>query len=83
MTHIVAKELGGRGITVNAVAPGAVDTPLFTAGKSAEQINAIRKMNPFGRLGEPDDIARVVSFLADPDGGWVSGQALRANGGVI
>ena len=83
MTHIVAKELGSRGITVNAVAPGPVDTPLFTDGKSREQIDAIEKMIPFGRLGEPEDVARVVSFLASPDSGWISGQVLRANGGMI
>jgi 3-oxoacyl-[acyl-carrier protein] reductase len=83
MTHIVAKELGARRITVNAVAPGPVDTPLFTKGKEQEQIDAIKKMNPLGRLGEPEDIARVVSFLAGPDGGWINGQVLRANGGVI
>nr|WP_321985252.1 SDR family oxidoreductase [uncultured Lichenicoccus sp.] len=83
MTHIAAKELGARGITVNCVAPGPVNTPLFTADKSQEQIEAIKKTNPFGRLGEPEDIARVVSFLVGPDGGWVSGQVLRANGGVI
>jgi 3-oxoacyl-[acyl-carrier protein] reductase len=83
MSHIAAKELGPRGISVNAIAPGPVDTPLFTGGKTQEQIDAIKRMNPFGRLGEPEDIARVVSFLAGPDGGWVSGQVLRANGGVI
>ncbi|WP_260596543.1 SDR family oxidoreductase [Sphingomonas endolithica] len=83
MTHIVAKELGGRRITVNAVAPGPVDTALFTKGKEQAQIDAIKKMNPLGRLGEPEDIARVVSFLAGPDGGWINGQVLRANGGVI
>lgn len=83
MTHIAAKELGSRGISVNAVAPGPVDTPLFTDGKAREQVDAIKKMNPFDRLGEPEDIARVVSFLAGPDGAWVSGQVLRANGGVI
>ncbi len=83
MTHVFAKEVGGRGITVNAVAPGPVDTPLFTGGKSQELIDRIASSAPFGRLGEPEDIARVVSFLAGPDGGWVSGQVLRANGGVI
>jgi len=83
MTHILAKELGSRSITVNAVAPGPVETELFTKGKSDDLIASIAKMNPFGRLGQPDDIASVVAFLAGPDGGWVSGQTLRANGGVI
>lgn len=83
MTHVFAKEVGGRQITVNAVAPGPVDTPLFTEGKSQELIDRIASSAPFGRLGEPEDIARVVSFLAGPDGGWVNGQVLRANGGVI
>jgi len=83
MTHVVAKELGARGITVNAVAPGPVATELFLDGKSGEQVAQIAGMNPFGRLGEPEDIARVVSFLAGPDGGWVTGQVIRANGGVV
>ncbi len=83
MTHVFAKEVGSRRITVNAVAPGPVDTPLFTEGKSKELIDRIASSAPFGRLGTPEDIARVVSFLAGPDGGWVSGQVLRANGGVI
>ena len=83
MTYIVARELKSRGITVNAVAPGPVNTPLFTGDKSDELIDAIKKMNPFGRLGEPEDIARVVSFLVGPDGGRVNGQVLRASGGVV
>jgi 3-oxoacyl-[acyl-carrier protein] reductase len=83
MTHILAKELGARGITVNAVAPGPVETELFTKGKSEELIANIAKMNPFGRLGQPEDIASVVSFLASSEGGWISGQTIRANGGVI
>ncbi|TPJ13339.1 SDR family oxidoreductase [Mesorhizobium sp. B2-7-3] len=83
MTHILAKELGARGITVNAVAPGPVETALFTDGKSAAQIEATAKMIPLGRLGQPDDIAGVVSFLAGPDSAWVNGQIMRANGGVI
>lgn len=83
MTHVFAKELRGRKITVNAVAPGPVGTPLFTAGKSPELIDAIAKANPFERLGTPIDIANTVSFLAGPDGGWVNGQVLRANGGAI
>lgn len=83
MTHIAAKELGRKHITVNAVAPGPVDTALFTTGKSEEQIKAIAGMNPMGRIGQPDDIASVVAFLAGSDSGWVNGQTIRANGGVI
>ena len=83
MTHILAKELGPRRITVNAVAPGPVDTELFTDGKSAAQIEAITKLIPLGRLGQPDDIAGLVAFLAGPDSQWVNGQIIRANGGAI
>ncbi|WP_026790213.1 SDR family oxidoreductase [Pleomorphomonas oryzae] len=83
MTHVLAKELGPRGITVNAVAPGPVATELFLDGKTDTQVAAIEKMNPFGRLGQPEDIAGVVAFLASPDSGWVNGQVIRANGGVI
>ena len=83
MTHILAKELGRRSITVNAVAPGPVATELFLGDKSAEQVAAIERMNPLGRLGQPEDIARVVAFLAGPDAGWINGQVIRANGGVI
>lgn len=83
MTHVLAKELGSRGITVNAVAPGPVETELFMTGKSEALVKTIVGMNPFGRLGQPEDIARVVSFLAGPDSGWVSGQVIRANGGII
>jgi 3-oxoacyl-[acyl-carrier protein] reductase len=83
MTHILAKELGRRGITVNAVAPGPVATELFLGDKSEDQVAAVTKMIPLGRLGEPEDIARVVAFLVGPDGGWVNGQVLRANGGIV
>lgn len=83
MTHILAKELGGRRITVNAVAPGPIETRLFLDGKSEQQVRAIAGMNPFGRLGQPDDIAGIVAFLAGPDSGWVNGQIIRANGGVV
>ncbi|GJG87460.1 3-ketoacyl-ACP reductase [Gemmatimonadetes bacterium T265] len=83
MTAILAKELRGRSITVNAVAPGATATELFLDGKSPELVNRIAQMNPFGRLGTPEEIAAVVSFLAGPDGGWVNGQVLRANGGMV
>ena len=83
MTHILAKELGQRGITVNVVAPGPVATDLFLGDKSDDQVAAVTKMIPLGRLGEPEDIARVVAFLVGPDGGWVNGQVLRANGGIV
>ncbi|MDR6955439.1 3-oxoacyl-[acyl-carrier protein] reductase [Ancylobacter sp. 3268] len=82
MTHILAKELGPRHITVNAVAPGPVETELFLADKTDQQVTAIAKMNPAGRIGEPEDIARVVSFLASSDSAWVNGQVIRINGGV-
>jgi len=81
-THVFAKELRGRNITVNAVAPGPVATELFLHGKSDEQIQHFASMPPLQRLGQPEDIASVVSFLAGPDSGWVNGQVLRANGGL-
>ncbi|MCA0015771.1 SDR family oxidoreductase [Mesorhizobium sp. B292B1B] len=83
LTHILAKELGSRAITVNAVAPGPVATELFLEGKDQATLDRIKQMNPLGRLGGVDDIARVVSLLVGPDGGWINGQIVRANGGVI
>ncbi len=83
MTNVFAKEMRGRRITVNAVAPGPTDTPLFTDGNTPEQIATIARMGPMERLGEPVDIANAVAFLAGPDGAWVNGQILRVNGGVI
>lgn len=83
MTHVLAKELGPRGITVNAVAPGPVETDFFLAGKPEALVKNIKDMNPFGRLGSPEDIAAAVAFLAGPDGRWISGQTLRANGGLV
>ncbi|MCD5979476.1 SDR family oxidoreductase [Pseudomonas quasicaspiana] len=81
-THVFAKELRGRNITVNAVAPGPVATELFLNGKTEEQIKNFANMPPLQRLGQPEDIANVVSFLAGPESGWVNGQILRANGGL-
>jgi 3-oxoacyl-[acyl-carrier protein] reductase len=83
MTLIASRELARRSITVNTVAPGPVETELFMNGKSEELVQAIIKNIPLGRLGQPDDISAVVSFLAGPDGGWVNGQTLRVNGGLI
>ena len=82
MTHVFAKELRGRNITVNSVAPGPVATELFLNGKTPEQIQAFSKMPPLERLGQPDDISQVVSFLAGPQAAWVNGQVLRTNGGL-
>src|SRR5438270_820895 len=82
-TRTLANELRGRQITVNAVAPGSTATDLFFEGKSKEQIDRFAKLPPLERLGTPEDIAGVVSFLAGPDGGWVNGQVLRANGGYV
>ncbi|END9085244.1 SDR family oxidoreductase [Yersinia enterocolitica] len=83
MTAIQAKELRGRDITVNAVAPGPTATDLFLNGKSAELIEKMAKMAPLERLGTPEDIAAAVAFLVGKDGGWINGQVLRANGGLI
>jgi 3-oxoacyl-[acyl-carrier protein] reductase len=81
LVHVLNNELRGRNITVNAVAPGPVATELFLKDKSQAQIEQFIKLAPLERLGKPEDIANVVSFLAGPDGGWVNGQVLRANGG--
>ena len=81
LVRVLANELRGRDITVNAVAPGPVATELFLTGKADTQIEELRKLPPLERLGQPEDIANVVSFLAGPDGGWVNGQVLRPNGG--
>jgi 3-oxoacyl-[acyl-carrier protein] reductase len=83
MTTVLAKELRGRNITVNAIAPGPTATELFFRGKSQGVIDQFAKMPPLERLGRPEDIANAVAFLAGPDGSWINGQSLRANGGVI
>ena len=83
MTHVLANELRGRSITVNAVAPGPTATDLFLTGKPQEVVDRLSKLAPLERLGRPHDIADVVAFLVGPDGGWVNGQILRANGGII
>jgi len=83
LTCILSKELRGRSITVNAVAPGPTATDLFLNGKSPELVEKMSKMNPLERLGTPEDIANVVAFLVSPSGAWINGQVLRANGGMV
>jgi 3-oxoacyl-[acyl-carrier protein] reductase len=82
VTLILAKELRGRDITVNAVAPGPTATPLFLDGKSQEAIDRLASMPPLERLGTPEDIAEAVAFLAGP-ARWVNGQIFYVNGGII
>jgi 3-oxoacyl-[acyl-carrier protein] reductase len=83
LTAILSKELRGRSITVNAIAPGPTATDLFLDGKPQDLIDCMAKMNPLERLGTPQDIAAAVAFLAGPDGSWINGQTLRANGGMV
>lgn len=83
LTHVLANELRGRNITVNAIAPGPTATALFLDGKPQQVIDHLSKLAPLERLGQPEDIANAVAFLAGPDGAWINGQVLRANGGII
>ncbi|MER6286989.1 SDR family oxidoreductase [Streptomyces sviceus] len=83
VTLILARELRGRDVTVNAVAPGPTATDLFLDGKDEETVARLAAQPPLERLGTPEDIASVVSFLVNPAGHWVNGQVLRANGGII
>ena len=82
-TNIMAKELRGKGITVNAIAPGPTATALFLDGKTPETIERMSKAAPLERLGTPEDIASTVAFLVSDASGWVNGQTLRANGGLV
>ena len=83
MTNILAKELRGKNISVNAVAPGPTATALFLNGKTPEQVERLAKMAPLERLGQPEDIAAIVGVLAGPQAGWVNGQTVRVNGGIV
>ena len=83
VTHVLSKEMRGRNITVNAVAPGPTATALFLDGKPQAAIDNLAKLAPLERLGQPEDIANAIAFLAGPDGAWINGQVLRANGGII
>lgn len=83
MTHVLSKELRGRNITVNAIAPGPTATDLFLKGKPQEAIDNLARLAPLERLGQPEDIANAVAFLVGPDAAWINGQVLRANGGIV
>ncbi|WP_166422371.1 SDR family oxidoreductase [Paraglaciecola sp. 20A4] len=83
LSAILSKELRGKDITVNSVAPGPTATDLFLTGKSQDVIDRLAKMSPLERLATPDDIASAVAFLVGPDGAWINGQVLRANGGLV
>jgi 3-oxoacyl-[acyl-carrier protein] reductase len=83
ITRVLAKELGGRNITVNAVSPGPVDTDLFRDGKSEEQIQQMAQTAALGRIGQVQDIADTVAFLASDDARWITGQSIHVNGGFI
>lgn len=80
MTRVMNKDLGRKGIFVNAVAPGPTGTELFYQGKSEELLKTIASWNPQGRIGEPEEVAEVIAFLATSS--WVSGQVVRVNGGM-
>ncbi|MBH0007608.1 SDR family oxidoreductase [Psychrobacter sp. SWN149] len=82
LTRIFSKEVGTRGITVNAVSPGPTDTELFHEGKADDTVESLASMSPFNRIGEPVDIARVVAFLVSEEATWVTGQNIGANGGI-
>ncbi|TFK22727.1 NAD(P)-binding protein [Coprinopsis marcescibilis] len=81
ISRVLAKDMGARGITVNTISPGPIDSPLFREGKSQHIIDSIAKQSPFKRLGEPDDVAPIVAFLASQAAQWINGQNIRVDGG--
>jgi len=82
LTRVFAKEVGARGINVNSVSPGPTNTALFTTGKPQEVIDRLASLSAFNRIGEPEDIARTVAFLAGDDAKWISAQNIGINGGM-
>jgi 3-oxoacyl-[acyl-carrier protein] reductase len=83
MTKVLAKELRGKSISINVLSPGPTTTEMFLDGKSTETIEAFKNMSPLERLGQPEDIVNVVSFLLSQEGAWINGQVLKVNGGLI
>jgi len=83
ISRVLAKDLGSRGITVNTVSPGPVDTPLFREGKTEQQIHFIASFTPSKRIGLPEEIAPIVAFLASPAAAWINGQNILVNGGFV
>jgi 3-oxoacyl-[acyl-carrier protein] reductase len=82
-THILSREFGPRGITINTVSPGATETETYRTGKDAAFLSRLESMSVFGRLGRPAEIASVVAFLASDEAGWVTAQNIRVNGGTV
>jgi 3-oxoacyl-[acyl-carrier protein] reductase len=82
ITRVLAKELGTKGIAVNVISPGPTDTELFREGKTEEQINRLAQAAAFGKLGDVQEIADVVAFLASDEARWITGQNIRVNGGI-
>ena len=83
LSAVAAQELGARRVTVNTVSPGAVNTTRLRADRTPDELAGAAAASPLGRLGQPEDIARVVAFLVGPDGGWITGQNIRAGGGIL
>jgi 3-oxoacyl-[acyl-carrier protein] reductase len=83
MSHVLAKELGSRGITVNVISPGPTDTELFSQGKTEQDKQRFAQLAALGRLGQPADIADVVALLVSDEARWITGQNIRVNGGMI
>ncbi|GAA3945725.1 SDR family oxidoreductase [Chitinophaga oryziterrae] len=82
LTRVFSKEVGARGINVNSVSPGPTNTELFTKGKPQEAIDRLAALSPFNRIGEPEDIAQIVLFLASDEAKWINAQNIGSNGGM-